>query len=80
MSNSNTFNNNLVQTSINDAYNFHSFSTYINNNINNNLQQTRFSPNCIFCSSNSSVSLINDGSFRQCKSCNKQFKAQFMNK
>lgn len=84
MSNSNTFNNNLVQTSINDAYNFHSFSTYINNNINsinsNLQQQTRFSPHCIFCSSNNTISLINDGSFRQCKSCNKQFKSQFINK
>jgi hypothetical protein len=78
MSNSNTFNNNqnnFPQTSLNDAYRFQSFSTYINNNG----LQTMFSPRCIFCSSNNSVSLINDGSFRQCRTCNKQFKALFTN-
>jgi hypothetical protein len=79
MSNSNnTFNGskNLVQTSLDDAYKFGTFSTYINNNG----LQIMFSPRCIFCSSNNSISLINDGSFRQCQSCNKQFKALFMNK
>ena len=50
------------------------------NDINNNGLQTMFSPRCIFCSSNNSISLINDGSFRQCRTCNKQFKALFMNK
>ena len=71
MSNYN-INNNLVQTSLNDAYNFQTFSSYI---INNGLK-TNFSPVCIFCSSNQTIALTNDGgSFRQCKSCNKQFKA-----
>ena len=78
MSNSSILNNqnNFPQTSLNDAYRFQSFSTYINNNG----LQTMFSPICIFCSSNNSISLINDNSFRQCRRCNKQFKALFMNK
>ena len=71
MSNSNTFNNNLVQTSLDDAYKFQSFSGYINNNG----LKIVFSPKCIFCNSNSSTPLITDGSFRQCNSCNKQFKS-----
>jgi hypothetical protein len=78
MSNSSIFNNqnNFPQTSLNDAYRFQSFSTYINNNG----LQTMFSPICIFCSSNNSISLINDNSFRQCRRCNKQFKTLLMNK
>jgi hypothetical protein len=95
MSNSNnTFNGskNLVQTSLDDAYKFETFSSFINNNINtnnntnnnkNNIQPTQrlyFSPQCIFCSSNNSISLINDGSFRQCQSCNKQFKSLLIHK
>jgi hypothetical protein len=73
MSNSNTFNNsNFQQTPITDAYNFNSFSQYINNGG----LKSRFSPICIFCSSNDSSSLMNDGgSFRQCNRCKKQFKA-----
>ena len=71
MSNPNMFNNNLQQTPINDGYHFESFSSYI---VNNGLR-TKFSPVCIFCSSNESVSLIEDGSFRQCKKCKKQFKS-----
>jgi hypothetical protein len=72
MSNPNMFNNNLQQTTINDAYNFESFSEYINNKG----LHPNFSPICIFCSSNESISLINDGSFRQCKKCKKQFKSR----
>ena len=72
MSNNNTSNNtNLVQTSLNDAYYFSSFSAYINNN---GLKPI-FSPKCIFCTSNNSIPLVNDGSFRQCNSCKKQFKS-----
>jgi len=66
------FNNNLQQTTINDAYRFESFSDYINNNG----LQTKFSPVCIFCSEKESLSLISDGSFRQCKRCKKQFRAR----
>jgi len=73
MSNSNTFNNsNFQQTPLNDAYHFTSFSSYITNGG----LLSKFSPKCIFCHSNDSISLINDGgSFRQCKICKKQFKA-----
>lgn len=56
---------------LNSAYNFHSFSSYINNNG----LQSRFSPRCIFCPSTESIALLNDGSFRQCNRCKKQFKA-----
>ena len=72
MSNPNMFNNNLQQTNINDAYRFQSFSDYINNNG----LQTKFSPVCIFCSEKESLSLISDGSFRECKRCKKQFRAR----
>jgi len=75
MSNPNIFNNDLSQTSINSAYQFTSFSPYI---INGGLN-SRFSPNCIFCSSNNTMNLANDGSFRQCNSCRKQFKANLSN-
>lgn len=76
MSNSNMFNNgNFQQTPINDAYQFNSFSPYI---LNGGLNTT-FSPICIFCSSNNSINLANDGSFKQCNSCRKQFKAALSN-
>lgn len=73
MSNSNVFNNsNFQQTPIMDAYQFSSFSQYINNGC----LTSRFSPVCIFCSAKDSTSLINDGSFRQCNRCKKNFKAR----
>jgi hypothetical protein len=73
MSNSNTFNNsNFKQTPLGDAYRFSTFSQYINNGG----LQTRFSPKCVFCPSIDSIALINDGSFRQCNRCKKQFKAR----
>jgi hypothetical protein len=73
MSNSNTFNNsNFQQTPLSDAYQFSTFSQYINNGG----LQTRFSPKCVFCPSIDSTALINDGSFRQCNRCKKQFKAR----
>ena len=73
MSNSNIFNGgNFQQTPLNDAYQFQTFSSYINNDG----LKSRFSPKCIFCSSADSITLINDGgSFRQCNKCKKQFKA-----
>lgn len=76
MSNPNIFNNgNFQQTSLNDAYHFNSFSPYI---INGGLD-SRFSPICIFCSSNNTINLANDNSFKQCNSCRKQFKAKLSN-
>lgn len=68
MYNSNSFNSGEP---LNSAYNFHSFSSYINNNG----LQSRFSSGCIFCPSTQSIALLNDGSFRQCNRCKKQFKA-----
>ena len=75
MSNPNMFNGELAQTNIDSAYNFNSFSPYI---VNGGLN-SRFSPICIFCSSNNTMNLINDGSFKQCNSCRKQFKARLSN-
>jgi hypothetical protein len=75
MSNPNMFNGELSQTSINSAYQFNTFSPYIMNGGLN----SRFSLNCIFCSSNNTMNLANDGSFKQCNSCRKQFKAKLSN-
>ena len=76
MSNSNMFTNNLVQTSLNDAYKFNTFSEFIQKQAMSN-----FSPICVFCSSNNTISLTNDGgSFRQCNTCRKQFKSLLLTK
>jgi hypothetical protein len=72
MSFSNIFNNNLVETPVNMAYQFNTHSEFIKN-----MKIPSFSPVCIFCSNSESVSLNQDGSFRQCKKCNKQFIATF---
>jgi len=64
------FNGDLAQTNLDAADQFSSFSPYIMNGGLN----SRFSPNCIFCSSNNTINLINDSSFKQCNSCRKQFK------
>jgi hypothetical protein len=70
------FNNgNFQQTSLNDAYKFNTFSPYIMNGGLN----SKFSPICIFCCSNNTMNLVNDGSFKQCNSCRKQFKANLSN-
>jgi hypothetical protein len=75
MSNSNTFNNeSFQQTPLNDAYKFNTFSSYIMNGGLN----SKFSPICIFCSSNNTMNLATDGSFKQCNSCRKQFKANLL--
>jgi hypothetical protein len=39
-----------------------------------------FSPTCIFCHNTNTQSLIPDGSFRKCLSCNKQFRPTFLMK
>ena len=72
MSFSNIFNNNLIETPVNVAYQFNTHSEFIKN-----MKLPTFSPVCIFCSCNDSVVLNQDGSFRQCKKCNKQFKSTF---
>jgi len=82
MSNSNVFNGgNFQQTPLDIAYNFTSFSDYINNNarLKTNFSP-RFSTRCIFCSCMESKFLTNDGSFRQCNRCNKQFKSLIIKK
>jgi hypothetical protein len=68
-------NNNFQETPLNDAYKFNTFSPYIMNGGLN----SRFSQICIFCSSNNTMNLANDGSFKQCNSCKKQFKAKLSN-
>jgi hypothetical protein len=71
MSNPNPkYNGDLTQTNLDAAYQFSSFSPYI---MNGGLT-SQFSPICIFCSSNNTISLVNDGSFKQCNTCRKQFK------
>ena len=72
MSFSNIFNNNLVETPVNVAYQFNTHSEFIKK-----MNTPTFSPVCIFCSNSESISLNQDGSFRQCKKCNKQFKSTF---
>ena len=67
--------NNLIQTPINEAYKYQTFSPYINN-----MKIPNYSSTCIFCSSKNTTSLVNDGgSFRQCQNCKKQFKAFIIN-
>ena len=77
MSNSNMFtNSNFPQTDLQRAYQFDTFSSYINNNG----LLPKFSPSCIFCSSTDTIILLNDGSFRQCNKCKKQFKSMIIKK
>ena len=73
--NFNYFSNNLVQTPINDAYRYHTHSEFIKQ-----LKMPSFSLKCIFCSSSKTDSLTNDGSFRRCGNCRKDFKAMIVNK
>lgn len=74
MSNPNYFNEDkLKSTSLDNAYQFTSFSSYI---MNGGLV-SKFSPLCTFCSSNNTSNLSNDGSFKHCNSCRKQFKAKY---
>jgi hypothetical protein len=72
MSSTNNFNGGLTQTPLNAAYHFNTYSEFIKN-----MKLPGFSPNCIFCSFQDTISLNQEGSFRQCRKCNKQFKATF---
>jgi hypothetical protein len=58
----------IPQTSVNNAFDFTSTITP---------QQvlSTYSPTCIYCSSNETRALMQDGSFRQCLKCRKIFKA-----
>jgi hypothetical protein len=63
-------------TSLDNAYKFETFSPYI---ANDGLR-SQFSSKCIFCSSTKTVNLTkDDGSFKHCNQCKKQFKALFVN-
>lgn len=73
MSNPNLFNNTLKETPISDAYKFQTFSEYIQKGG----LASKFSPTCIFCSSNNTYNLMSDGSLKQCNQCRKQFRARF---
>ena len=75
MDNSGLFSNSIQQTEISDAYNYHTYSTYIKSD---RFAQSKFSSNCIFCNSSETVSLMRDGSFRSCKICKKNFKAKYI--
>ena len=73
MSNSNTFVKELNATSISDAYQYQTFSPFISST--KNILRPNYSPVCIFCSHSESKALMNDGSFRECNRCKKQFRA-----
>ncbi len=62
-------------TSLDNAYKFNTFSTFIQNNMN---YTVNFSPVCIFCLNPDSYLLMNDGSLRRCKRCNRNFKAKII--
>ena len=59
---------NIPQTLVNNAFDFTSTITP---------QQvlSTYSSSCVYCSSNETRALMQDGSFRQCLSCRKNFKA-----
>jgi transcription elongation factor Elf1 len=64
-------------TSLNDAYKIH----HINNQTYT--QPTTYSSQCIFCSNNESMALMqnqDNGSFRRCSntSCRKEFRAKIL--
>lgn len=73
--NFNSFTHNLVQTPINDAYQYQTHSEFIKK-----MKVPTFSPTCIFCSSFKTNPLTRDGSFRRCASCRKDFRAVIANK
>jgi hypothetical protein len=73
--NFNSFTHNLVQTSIGDAYKYHTHSEFIKQ-----MKAPTFSLQCIFCSSLKTDSLICDGSFRRCGACRKDFRSTILNR
>lgn len=72
--NSNQFlNNTLNQTSIQDGYKYETHSEFMKK-----LKPAVFSSCCIFCSSDKTTPLTNDGSLRACLLCRKHFKSKFV--
>ena len=68
MSKPNLLTNTLV---LDDVYAYRSHSDFINN-----IKAPKFSRVCVFCSHHDSFPLLNDGSFRCCLRCKKNFKAK----
>lgn len=66
-------NTNIVQTPIVQAYQYETHSEFIKTT-----KKVQFSPICIFCSHLESAPLLNDGSFRRCQRCRKDFKAKII--
>jgi len=58
----------IPQTSVNNAFDFTS-------TITPHQVLSTYSSTCIYCSSNETRALMQDGSFRQCLKCRKNFKA-----
>ena len=62
-------------TSLTDAYKIH----HINNQTYS--QPIQYSSQCIFCSNNESIALMqnqDNGSFRRCTGCKKEFRAKIL--
>ena len=76
MSSSNMFTNNLRETPIDSAYYFE--TTRDNTHFLQKGKKKEFSPICIFCSCKETVPLMQDGSFRSCNNCKKQFKSKII--
>jgi hypothetical protein len=63
----------LPNTPINEAFDYDS-------TIKPNQVISTYSTICIFCSNPNTIALLNDGSFRQCLKCRKNFKARITQK
>ena len=74
MNANNFLNNNLVYTPLKEGYKYETHSDFIKK-----LKSSHFSPTCIFCSSDKTIPLMEDGSFRSCLNCKKYFKSKIIN-
>ena len=70
------FTNNLRETPIDSAYIFE--TTKDNTQFLQKGMKKEFSLICIFCSCKETVPLMQDGSFRSCNKCKKQFKSKII--
>jgi hypothetical protein len=67
--------NRLIEVPLEEAHNYITHSEFIKHTLK---KQQTFSSVCIFCSCKESIPLSKDGAFRNCKRCNKQFKAKIV--
>ena len=74
MNANNFLNNNLEYTPLTEGYKYETHSDFIKK-----LNSPKFSTLCIFCSSNKTTLLMQDGSFRNCLNCKKYFKCKIIN-